>query len=108
MIDVVGMTKHGIETSAAHYWAHLHPIERRVYWYSVSICRKFIRRENLNIVFASSKDGTPRTGAGYLLPKSAIFVHRAAVAPEYLDYDWSHMTDREAGIAGQEVVEVFA
>lgn len=106
--DLISMTHHGIMTSEADIWVHLLPFQPAVYWYTVSLCRKFIQRQKLPITFAASKDGTPRTGAGYLIRKDAFFIHRIVVPREFLaSYDWVHYTDREAGLAGQDVVEAL-
>jgi len=98
------MIKHGISTTKAHYWVHLFPLSYKVFWYPVVLCRNYISLHNLPQQIGRSKDGTP-TGAGFLVPQSAYFVSGASVTREYLnDVDWRELTDREAGLRGQDVV----
>ena len=111
------MTEHGIHNCKSNFWIHWHPLERRgdaacpcIYWYSVAHCREHISRRNLSIQSGYSKDASrTATGAGYLIPKSSLFVVRQQVPVNYAnDYRWSEMTDREAGaIAGPRCVELM-
>lgn len=107
------MVARGINETAADYWIHFHPIEEggpTVYWYRVPHMRAFICRMEVPITLGRSKDGFP-SGAGYLVPKETGFILKAAVPPIYMTHikkwDAAHLTDRQAGFAGEEIVDVL-
>jgi hypothetical protein len=95
--------EHGITTTKAHYWVHVFPRLRRVFWYRVAHCRVYIEQRKLVETIGCSKDGAA-TGGGYLIPQDAYFVRSELIPPSYLDHtDWVALTDREAGLLGQEI-----
>lgn len=97
------MIEHGITTTKAHYWVHVFPRLRRVFWYRVAHCRAYIVQRKLVETIGHSKDDAA-TGSGYLIPQDAYFVRSELIPPSYLDHaDWMALTDREAGLLGQEI-----
>jgi len=97
------MIEHGITTTKAHYWLHVFPLLRRVFWYRVVHCRAYIEQRKLVETIGRSKDGTA-TGGGYLIPQDAYFVRSETIPPSYIDHaDWPSLTDRQAGLLGQEI-----
>lgn len=95
------MKEHGIMTTCADYWVHLIPVDRKVYWYRVDLCREFIERTNPPSTIGRSKDGTP-TGFGFLIRRDSYFVQEADVSPKYLaGIDWNDLTQRQLGLAGE-------
>jgi hypothetical protein len=106
------MILHGITTSKADFWIHLHPLEKddiptpALYWYAVALCLRFIARNKLPIKIAESKDGAA-TGSGYLIPKNSLFVTRRLIPQRYAALPWTEMTDREAGLLGQDIVKLM-
>jgi hypothetical protein len=101
------MIEHGITTSKAHYWVHLFPLLKAVFWYRVTQCRAYITLYKPATQIFKSKDGTA-TGAGFLIPQAAYFVRSVTVPRDYLDHvDWPALTDREKGLRGQEIVLVL-
>lgn len=106
------MTEHGIFTTTATYWAHLHPLEPALYHYAVADCREYISANGLQLVVGHSKDRLrSATGWGYLIGKSAPFVTRVAINRDRLSclaLDWLSMTDREAGMKwGEQLILLF-
>lgn len=101
------MIEHGIGTTRAHYWVHLFPLLRRVFWYRVAHCRAYIEFYKPALKIGYSKDGAP-TGAGFLIPQSAYFVQSIDVPERYVAAaDWTSLTDRESGLRGQEIAHVL-
>ena len=79
------------------------PLLRRVFWYRVALCRSFIALYKPPLFIGNSKDGSP-TGIGYLIPQKTYFVRAATVPDDYVEsVDWPTLTDREAGLRGQEI-----
>lgn len=102
------MTEHGITTTKAHYWVHLFPLLKRVFWYRVSHCLAYIAHCKIPETLGHSKNGAA-TGGGYLIPQCAYFVSSALLPDRYLDpvSDWFDLTDRESGLRGQELALVL-
>src|SRR6266849_5690223 len=97
--------EHGIGTTASDYWVHYHPLEKKVYWYRVDQMRRYIKRKKLPETFGKSADGTV-TSAGYLVLKNSHLISSAKTL-SMSNLDWAQMSDREAGLLGQEIVDVF-
>lgn len=101
------MTKHGIQTSAADYWLHLHPLDSdgpTIYFYAVPLMLEFIAVKALHIKKGHSKDSSI-TGAGYLVPKVAFPIQSATVPDHYVGgFDWRGASNREAGLYGELIV----
>lgn len=98
------MIERGIHNTKADFWAHLHPKDAAVYWYLVRNMRDWLADKKPISTLGSSKDGV-KTGAGYLVPKTAPFVQRAAVpAPMIAHFKWEEGTDREVGLLWGETV----
>jgi hypothetical protein len=96
---------HGIGTSVSDYWVHYHPLEKKVYWYRVDQMRRYIKRKKIPETIGRSADGSA-SGAGYLVPKMSHLIS-SAKSPAMSNLDWNKMSDREAGLLGQEIVDVF-
>ena len=105
------MKDHGIFTSKAAFWIHLHPLDPRcpngmVYWYRVEAMRRHIELTKPAIVIGFSKDAarTP-SGAGFLIAKDTYFVSKAELKPQYCQgCDWANSTDRERGQWGELII----
>lgn len=94
------MIQHGIHTSGADFWVHLHPLEKpapAIYWYAV----RHMREHLTNVVALTngkSKDGTV-TGNGVLVKKNEPFIRRVNMPTAIAEYfDWGNGTDRQAGL----------
>lgn len=105
------MKEHGIFTSKSEYWIHLHPLDLLapagvVYWYLVQAMRQYIELMKLKPVLGFSKDPSKTaSGGGFLVPKSAFFISKAILPPQYCsDHDWRNSTDRENGQWGEAII----
>lgn len=92
------MIKHGITTTKADYWAHVHPYDGIVYCYKVVDCVDYIKKYSPHFCYGHSKGSGKVTGEGYLIPKSVDFIKRIAIPDEYLNKDFANMTDRQIGV----------
>lgn len=102
------MKAHGIFTTKADSWIHLHPLDAcgTVYWYRVPAMRGYIELTNPPVQLGRSKDAfhTP-TGAGYLIAKNTFFIQKAILDPKFCrDFNWLNSTDRERGQRGEQIV----
>lgn len=102
------MKKFGIFTATSEIWFHLHPLVPAIYYYRVAQCREFITTTSPIRVFGKSKDGTV-SAAGYLIPKHSPFIRRRTLSRERVGSpeSWRRLTDREAGLRGQELAVVL-
>src|SRR4029077_3700681 len=102
------MKAHGITTSKADFWIHLHPLDAggTAYWYRVPAMRAHIEQTNPPIQPGRSKDPWKTvTGAGYLIAKNTYFIQKAILDPKFCrDFDWLSSTDRERGQRGEQIV----
>jgi hypothetical protein len=102
------MKQHGIHTTKAEYWIHLHPLDPpsgAVYWYRVTAMRWFIELTKPAVTIGFSKDpaNTP-TGAGLLVNKSEFFINSVALSARYCrGFDWAGATDRQRGLRGEQI-----
>jgi hypothetical protein len=113
------MIEHGITTSTADFWLHFHPMQENkediwepsLYWYHRETCLEYIETHRLELIDGRSKDANKTvTGAGYLIPKNSSFVRRVVLPKPCIKPVewWANLTDRQAGIRGQELIEVLA
>lgn len=100
------MTKHGIFTSTADYWIHLHVWTADLFWYQAEVMRTFIRlNPHLKTKLGHSKDQTA-TGNGYTIPKNSFFITRQGVSQDVLPcIDWKLLTDRDLSMWGELIVQ---
>ena len=105
------MKDHGLFTTKAEFWIHLHPVDPQaptgaVYWYRVQAMRRYIELTKPPTIYGFSKDAAKTlSGAGFLIPKSAFFISMAKLAPRYCEaHDWRNATDRENGQLGEQVI----
>lgn len=110
------MIEHGITTSTADYWVHMHPLEAKIYGYGVIEMRRslppilpddnaytIVSKETYRLIDGKSKNGRV-TGRGYLVEKKFAWVRD--VPFDYLKgIPWAQLTDRELGLVyGEPVV----
>ena len=95
---VKGMVEYGITTTKADYWFHLHPLECRVYYYSVQGFRELIQRVLLRQRYAQKG-----TGYGYILEKE--FVASYPISEWFVSgINWKGLGDEDRkGMTGQAI-----
>ena len=103
---MIDMPRHGIETSDADYWVHLHVWTHDLFCYQREVMLDFLRL-NPHLAIESngkSKDGTI-TGKGYLIPKNAFFIERRDCPPQaFPRIDWNMLSDRKLSAWGELIV----
>lgn len=101
------MFEHGITTSDAYFWLHLHPFDCCIWYYKREVCLRWIKDEAPQLVGGKSKSpDAPVTGAGYLLPKRMPWIGFIEIDSRFfLPWRDQDMTDREWGKRGQKIFE---
>ena len=103
------MIERGIWDTKADMWAHLFPLEKRLYSYWVQHMRGWlIENRKIKTIGGRSKDeANTVTGQGYLVPQDLGFIQETRVPDRMLDhFPWETGTDREVGMRwGEQIVE---
>lgn len=99
------MGDHGIHTSEAEWWCHLHPLEPALYLYRRQDCIDYVAFVKLKQRDGRSRNGSV-TGRGYVVPKKTSFILRRGLAAWRVEgIDWKNASNREVGFfRGQEIV----